>query len=293
MEWLTIFDTMKKESMQISFDGQSNQVDANILINTLIHYSAIIQQANNELSGGSRNVHININAFKKGSFVIDICLSESIKGLFSTDTIGYLAGLTTIVSGVCSLYKKFKGKPINDKQNTEIHINDNNVTIQNIINVYNERSVRQAISQSIESVNEAQEVEGITISGDKTEPVTFSRDEFPELIYTDFDNETYRPDELDEYVDAELVITGIKFEKGGKWSFIYNGFKISIVVKDDVLMQKIDEGERFGKGDSIKVKLKITKKYNSEYNVYENKSYKIVEFYEHIVHKSVSQTKLL
>ena len=64
---------------------------------------------------------------------------------------------------------------------------------------------------------------------------------------------------------------------------MYDGFKIPIIVKDDALMRKIDEGERFGKGDSIRVKLRKIQKYNKEYRAYENKSYKIIEFYEHII----------
>ncbi|MCD8138122.1 MAG: hypothetical protein LUH01_20070, partial [Parabacteroides gordonii] len=65
--------------------------------------------------------------------------------------------------------------------------------------------------------------------------------------------------------------------------FLYNGFKIGIIVKDDALMARINEGERFGKGDSIRVKMKITKLFNPNYNAYENKSYRIVEFIEHIL----------
>ena len=65
--------------------------------------------------------------------------------------------------------------------------------------------------------------------------------------------------------------------------FIYNGFKIQMIVKDDALMKKIDEGERFGKGDAIHVKMKIVKRYNATYKAYENKSYKIIEFIEHIL----------
>lgn len=99
---------MKKESMQISFDGQSHQIDANTLVNMLIHYGAIIQQANSELSGGSRNVQVNINAFKEGSFVVDICLTESLKSIFSTDTVVYLAGLVTTVEGVLNSTKDLK-----------------------------------------------------------------------------------------------------------------------------------------------------------------------------------------
>ena len=37
-----------------------------------------------------------------------------------------------------------------------------------------------------------------------------------------------------------LQITKLSFEKGFKWGFIYNGFKISITVKDDELMRHID-----------------------------------------------------
>lgn len=53
--------------------------------------------------------------------------------------------------------------------------------------------------------------------------------------------------------DTTLVIVGLNFEPGARWQFMYNGFKISMIVKDDALMQKINEGERFGKGDAIKV----------------------------------------
>ena len=86
----------------------------------------------------------------------------------------------------------------------------------------------------------------------------------------------------EEIVDTLLTIIALNFERGSRWQFIYNGFKIPMIVKDDALMNKIEEGERFGKGDAIHVKMKITKRYNPQYKAYENKSYKIVEFLEHI-----------
>lgn len=282
--------------MQISFDGQSHQIDANILISTLVHYTSVVQHANNELSGGSRNVGIQVNALKEGSFVIDVCLTENIKALFSSDTVAYLSGLTTVVAGVFQLYKHFKGSPADPSamNNVPLKIKNNqgNITINNIVNIYNTQAVRNAISKSIEAAKEDSSIEGITLSNGKDESVSFSQSEFADLIYTDFDNEDKKPDESVEFVDTTLVITGLKFEKGGRWNFIYNGFKISLVVKDDALMREIDNGARFGKGDSIRVKMKILKKYNPEYDVYENKSYKIVEFYEHIVGQSTTQRNM-
>ena len=127
-------------------------------------------------------------------------------------------------------------------------------------------------------------MEGISIKGKEgSKPVIFTKDEFKDLIYVDFDKEDERPQEIDEIVDASLTIIGLSFEKGARWQFLYNGFKIGMIVKDDALMRRINEGDRFGKGDSIKVKMKITKSFNPNYNAYENKSYKIIEFIDHVL----------
>lgn len=96
------------------------------------------------------------------------------------------------------------------------------------------------------------------------------------------DNTIQIKDEFDD--DARLTIVKMSFEKGARWEFLYNGFKIAINVKDDALMDIINKGARFGKGDAIRVTLKIIKKYNAEYNAMVNHSYKIVAFHEHIRH---------
>ncbi len=102
-----------------------------------------------------------------------------------------------------------------------------------------------------------------------------------------FEGEAHQIDE-----NAKLTIIKMSFEKGAKWEFLYNGFKIKINVKDDALMDIINKGARFGKGDAIKVTLKIIKKYDSEYNAMVNHSYKIIAFHEHIKNVSVENTSL-
>jgi hypothetical protein len=276
--------------MQIKFEGQEHQIDANTLIGILIHYSAIITEANKELSGGSKSVTVKINAIEKGSFILDVGLQESMQSIFSSGSVSYLASLITISSAAFSLYNKYRGRPVSKKEvedsiSIKIEGGNNTVSVNNITNIYNNRVVREAISSSIEKANDDPNVEGISISGEKVIPVTFKKENFKDLIYTDFDKEQDRPLEEDEYVDTKLVITGLKFDRGGRWSFIYNGFPISMTVKDDALMNQINNGARFGKGDSIRVKLKIIKKYNPDFNAYQNKSYRIEEFYEHIINK--------
>lgn len=274
--------------MQLELQGQEHSIDANTLVNMLIHYQAIVTEANKQLSGGSREVLLKVNALKQGSFIIDVSVVQNvISQLFSKDTVSYIADLCGAVGGVYALYHKFKGKPVRtDKEKKDaVSIKIGNVNIAaNTINIYNQSAVRQAISKSMETANEDPSVEGFTIKGDKGDTCAqFEREEFKDFIYDGFDTEDDIPDEkvIDEA--TTLIIVGLNFEPGSRWQFMYNGFKISMTVKDDALMQKINEGERFGKGDAIKVKLRRIQRYNKNYRTYENKSYKILEFYEHII----------
>ena len=275
---------MKKRIMKITFEGQTHQIDANTLVNVLLHYQNVVNEANRELSGGSKSIEMKINALEKGSFVIDVSVIEStLKHIFSSEGVAYLASLYAIVDGTHKLYKWFKGKPVKteeDKEKAKTIIG--NVEYNVTINVYNQPPVREAISKSIETADLDANVEGFSVDCGEKEPTIFEKKDFKDYIYTDFDEENIIPNEQEETVDALLTIIALNFERGSRWQFIYNGFKIQMIVKDDALMKKIDEGERFGKGDAIHVKMRITKRYNSQYKAYENKSYKIVEFLEHV-----------
>lgn len=272
--------------MQLKFEGQTSSIDAGTLINVLMQYQSVAQEANRIYSGGTQEIKIQVNAIEKGSFIIDLEIVQNvIQQLFSKASVEYIAALTGLITFSYKAYKKLKGKPIktedDKKKISSLSVNgDINVNI----NVYNSRATREAISKSIQAADDDASVEGFSVK-DKEENVivAFSRDEFKEYKYDDFDTEEDVPEERIIDSEAILIIVGLNFEKGTRWQFMYDGFKIPIIVKDDALMRKIDEGERFGKGDSIRVKLRKIQKYNKEYRAYENKSYKIIEFYEHII----------
>lgn len=284
-----------KESMKIVFEGQTHQIDANTLINFLIHYNTIVGAANRELGDGTKKIVVKVNAIEKGSFVIDIELVESILvAMFSAEGITYLANLSEVIGGIFLLHKVFRGKPTNEEEVSVLKIenSDNAVIINNsTINVYNQQPVREAISKSLETADQDPAVEGLRIDNKRGTAVVIDKKEFKELFYNEFSSEELAPSEkivTDD--DAMLGITKLSFEKGFKWGFVYNGFKIGITVKDGDLMKHINNGAKFAKGDHIRVKLEILQKYNSEFNVYENKSFKILEFKEHI--QSPNQSKL-
>lgn len=283
-------------SIQIKFQGEAHQIDANTLINTLIHYNAVLMQINNEYGQGAQKINLVVNAIEKGSFIIDLSVVESaIKSLFSSKSVEYIAGLITIFGGVLGAYKTLKGKPAKSKEDkASIEMGDVSIEVKNtIINVYNGSSTREAISKAFKTASEDGNVEGVIVSSKGDDLLKADKSEFTDLIYDDFESETDVPEEKDEIDEnARLTIVKLSFERGARWEFIYNGFKIAMNVKDDALMDIIDKGARFGKGDAIRVTLKIIKKYNQEYNVMMNHSYKIIEFHEHIKHTLIEDVPL-
>lgn len=139
-----------------------------------------------------------------------------------------------------------------------------------IVNVYNKSVVREAISKSLETAEEDENVKSIEIASKYTGTTTIDKEEFAELIRNDIDSEDEETHtDKTEDVDTCLVITSLSFETGNNWSFLFNGFNIKMRIKDSALMNAIDNGERFGKGDSIRVKMQITKRYNQTFRAYE------------------------
>ena len=288
---------MKNESLIIKLEGQTNQIDANTLINTLVHYTAVINQINDVIGEGDRKVDLKINALERGSFIIDISLVESVMeqigSLFNKENIEYLSHVVASLGGILGIYSLLKGKQIkkeNESKDKDVEqIIENTVnTIGNvrikgdtIINIYNNSTVRSAISKSIETAANDPAVEGINISSQGKDLIKVERGEFDNLIYDGFDEEKSSKEVFFTTVrDAKLTIITLSFETKRNWVFIFDGIKITMPMKDSILWQQINSGMRFAKGDAIKVDLEITKVYNSVYNAYENKKYRIIEFKE-------------
>lgn len=282
---------MKKKQMKIKFEGQTHQIDANTLINVLIHYQNIVEVANRELGNDEKRITIKVNAIEKGSFVVDIELVQNVmQQLFCPDNVEYVGNLMAIIGGVFGAYQFFKGKPIKteeEKIKAKKILEEGGCIKQEFhaqtINIYNVPATREAISKSIETADEDASVEGISIQGATKDPIRFEKKDFKDYMYNDFEKEKDIPNERIVYDNnAYLTILSLGFGKGDKWSFMYQGFRISIVNKDDSLLELIDQGLRFGKGDAIRVKLKKIQRYDKVFQVYANHAYKIEEFYEHI-----------
>lgn len=278
-----------QSDFKIKFDGEQHQIDANVLINNLIHTTSIIQEINRELNTGKK-IDVKIKALEKGSFLIHIDLIEtaldSLKNLLTRENVETAGAIIGGLVGLIELKKFLKGKK--EKARTQ---EDNKVKIENesgqviyienfVSNLYeNNTIVKDALSQSFESIENDNSITGYEIT-DKNE-VPIIRVEKEEFEYLSLKSEEILDDEKITTQSANLNIVKVSFDSKLKWEFYFKGNKITAKVDDPNFQKRIDNGESFAKGDVLEVELVIKQKFDTTVNTYINKSYKINRIINH------------
>ncbi len=277
------------KDFKLKFDGEINQIDANILINSLIHTTNVIQEINRYLDSGKR-IEIKVKAPEKGSFLIHLNLVETIdtiKSIFTKENLEIAALIIGSLVGLIEL-KKFlksrKPKDVKQEENiTTITNQDGNVLVINnsIFNIYDKSPiVKDALSQNFESIQNDPSITGFEITDIQEKPyIRVNRDEFETMAL--------KSEELSEgervlTEAATLNIVRLSFEESLKWDFYYKGNKISAKIKDPNFYELIDKGESFAKGDILEVELQIVQKWDESVNTYVNKSYHINRINRHL-----------
>ncbi len=275
---------------KIKFDGQQHQIDANVLIGSLIHTTTIIQEINKFLDSGKK-IDIKVKALEKGSFFISLELVEtaldSLKNIFTRENIEIAASLVTIFTGLVALKKFLKGKKpqrVDEKGDKTTIINHygDQITIESLtFNIYEKNiTVNDALSQNFEILESDPAVTGFEITDiDENPYVVVKRDAFPDMILK---SEEIQDDERVISEAATLNIVRLSFEESLKWEFYYRGNKISAKMRDPNFQKTIDNGESFAKGDTLEVELQTTQKWDSSVNTFINKSYQVNKIIRHI-----------
>jgi hypothetical protein len=275
---------------KIKFDGQQHQVDANVLISSLIHTTTIIQEVNKYLNSGKK-IEIKVKALEKGSFLCHIELIEttleSLKNLLTKDNLEAGAAIIASLVGLIEVQQFLKGrkpkevKPEGNK--TKIISKDGNVLIieNATFNIYeNSPVVKDALAQNFDSLNNDPAITGFEITDRRERPfVRVEKREFADLAK--------KSEEVEEgerkIVEAATVnIVRVSFEENLKWDFYYKGIKISAKIADPSFYKLIDKGEAFSKGDILEVELQISQKFEESVNTFITKAYQVNKIIRHI-----------
>ena len=282
---------MTSKDFKIKFGNTSNEIDVDTLISSLMYMSNIIQEVNKELDTDKR-IEVKIKALEKGSFEIHIELVETIiKSLFSKDNVAYTSEIIGIVGGLFAFAKFLGGeKPkeivTTSDQSIKITNHNGNATVfqNSVVNIYNDNNlVRDYISKQFNALEKSDDVSSFEILDKEDTVLThIERQEFP-LLAKKIQSET-KKSEVELLSNEKMQIIRPSFSMELQWDFIYKGTKISAKMIDEKLIESIDRGENFAKGDLMVVDLEITKFYDAEFDAYmiTKDSYKIIKFKNHI-----------
>jgi hypothetical protein len=275
---------------KIKFDGQQHQVDANVLISSLIHTTTIVQEVNKYLNSGKK-IDIKVKALEKGSFLCHIELVETtldtLKNLLTKENIEVGAAIIGSVVGLIELKKFLHGKKAKEiKQRgdkTEITNNEGNVIIieNATFNIYEHNPiVKDALTQNFDVLNNDPAITGFEITDKNEKPlVRVEKSEFVDMAQ--------KSDEIEEgerkIIEAATVnIVRLSFEENLKWDFYYRGIKISAKIADPNFYELIDKGQAFAKGDILEVELQISQKFEETVNTFVTKSYQVNKIIRHL-----------
>jgi hypothetical protein len=284
------------EELRIMFDGHTHQIEANTFINSLLHFTSIVQETNREITADKKRVEIKIKATPKGSFLVDLAIAtypavnSATALVFSKDAVSHVTNLVKTVSGLYNLHKFLDGKKPKDVSTIENSV-DNSIKIENntgdvtyfdnrTFNIYQgNKTIRQAMTSEFATLESDANVTGFELlDKDDSQLVTIPRDKFAALTTA----ETFKsPQEKEIPKTGFLSIVTLSFEQKKKWDFIYEGNPITAKMSDD-FYQTIDRGEKFAKGDQLEAELKIRQEFDESLNAYINKSYQIVKIIQHI-----------
>lgn len=271
---------MSENELIIKFGG-----DGNIKVDTLTDFLEIYKELlfiiNNELGYNPEDLTIEVSPPENGSFKIK--LSPKYKNAI-------LAGIGGIVvstlSGLLTFYitddNKDKSlekiKTILQKQEKV----DKNIP-RNVYNIYQNTGAEQKITQSFITVNNDGNVTNLEINQNNQKVISVPKSEFPKYITKNSDTtEINRPIQDTLRDEVTLIIKTIHFEGHAKWGFVYRGYPIKAVIKDEKFFKKLND-EAFKKGDCLKVILVTKRNFDKDLQTYivDQNSYVIEKVIDH------------
>lgn len=278
-----------KEEFKVIFKGDIEYIDSEILLANLLTTTEIIQEINKEIGG--KEIEIFIKPFSASSFEIAYIFAHIgfVSGLFNAIAGTNISNLKLILETLKDVLnlKKFLG----GKKASEIITHDNSVTIKNeqgqVINVQiksldihqNNIHIDKAIIKGFKNLEKDEMITDYVIKKkDGKEIFKASKKEYKNLYSP---NEYLGENKRENIIEnANLVIFKIVFERGYKWSFIYEGQKINAFISDEEFYENLDK-YNFHEGDYFEAVLKISQIFDSRYNTYINEDYEVMKIIKH------------
>jgi hypothetical protein len=288
---------MTSMTFSIKYDGPAlaqHEMDLHELAPALLALSEMIKSANRSLFGDKSEVQVKVQgSFKGGSFGIDLMavqtMYEQLSSLLAGQGPTAFGNLKTILeslgliggAGLLALLKRLRGR-----KPTEIEFRDNSAILTVINEEVHERIVTdlatgqlwqdKTVRKTLHQVMRPLQQDGIEIFAAGRTPT-------PEIVITRAEAEWFTFDENVTELNSSIIeqvclIESVTFKDDNKWK-LNNGQTFYAFMEDLDFLSSIENGTvRFGKGDRLKVSMKIVQ---SDRNRRLETTYHVLKVIEH------------
>ncbi|MDN7609879.1 hypothetical protein QZM28_24585 [Burkholderia multivorans] len=296
-------DMSNHERFHVVYDGPAldeHRMDVRDLAPALIAFADLFTAANKEINGDAAEVRVQVNAsFKAGSFGIDLVAAQhllaQIKDIFAGNGATAICNAWTLLEmvglaggGLIGMLRKLGGRrPIKIEQRGDfatvwLSQTESFEIERNVVRLYRNKIVRA----SLEKVFSPLEQDGITEFG-------VVIDDEVVLDVKDSEVGSFSSADAEEEIVSDttsrkmLEIESLTFKDGNKWRVHDGTSTFYASIEDKTFLDKIDGGERFGKGDVLIVDLRQVQSVVGARLITESKIVKVLD------HRAPLQSDLL
>ncbi len=273
-------DQVSKAAVTVSFGGpavQDGSMDLNELAPSMLALAGLVQRANTLVNDDRSKVRVRLAAgFKRGSFEFTIqvlqSLGQRLGNLLTHDNIQSADALLSILGLYVASKKGYKGalwlvKKLNNQKPDGVTIKGENVEIniagdtfhvhQSAYELANDETFRRHAERFVRPLKR----EGVE-SVETRRPGRKTGEKITRSDVASFDQ--LAPDEAiegssvlhDGSSKQFFEIENAPFREGLVWRLIQGDDRITAYLLDEEFQQRIDDGERFAKGDKLEVDLR-------------------------------------
>lgn len=280
----------KGNLIQMRFGVAEHDVSVVTAVTSLMSVADMLKEIGT--TSGNEKIDVTITTPEPGSVLFYICVVVASNIHQIIPAINDSVDLAKRLLEIFSISEKTKGeRPAEIKVETRngspvtvIKGNKGNTTIINgdVHIAANLIARSSAVQRGLKTIGEAGKKDDalnfLSFQYKESEEVTIGGEVFDYLEKigedTDFEEEVIE--------DAPLIIIRPSFYQNLKSDFYFQGSRITCIIKDEGFYKEIDRGERFAKGDALRCRLVIKRKYDLSVDAFINHTYVIERVLKHI-----------
>lgn len=285
---MTEIETARTTLFKFKFDGKPQGIKSGTFLSclgNLIHCLEEINQTLNHTYHTQNRLEVRIHSLKKTSEA-ELELLEYNEGLLPNQpgmdsVLDVLVRLLEVKRFLKADHPKYTEQMNNIQSEIVNSDGEARMVSKLVLDLYeSNQRINTELSQIFKVLDQDEDISGLILKDENNFKLFYARKKQLKGLSKKLG---YLAAEKRELLESVTVsITRISFENHYRWEFYLQGKKVSARILDQQFFDKINQGERFAKGDVLQIDIRRYQVYSAEMDAYIDKSFEVEKVHSHI-----------